>query len=154
MKPGTIQVHLLEINKLLPYFAQLKLKDITRKGYQDALNQLKERGYSDSTREGIHRTGRMIFRKASELKDPTEFAYLKSDCYQNGITENARLLTMENLNIELTPHSLQHTHTSLEQIMDRLGHLDNQITKKIYLHFTKEMKKEASQKFSQLMRSL
>jgi integrase len=40
-----------------------------------------ERGYSDSTREGIHRTGRMIFRKALEYelikRDPTEFAYLK-----------------------------------------------------------------------------
>ena len=84
MKPGTIQVLLHEINKLLPYFAQLKLKD-TRKGYQDTLNHLKERGYSDSTREGIHRTGRMIYRKALELelikKDPIEFAYLKSDCY-------------------------------------------------------------------------
>ncbi|GAB1768955.1 hypothetical protein PMEGAPL125_53750 [Priestia megaterium] len=61
VKPGTIRVRLHEINKLLPYFAQLKLKDITRKEYQDALNHLKERGYSDSTRAGIHRTGRMIF---------------------------------------------------------------------------------------------
>lgn len=39
-------------------------------------------------------------------------------------------LRMANLNLELTPHSLRHTHTSLlaeagvslEQIMDRLGH--------------------------------
>ncbi|MDI2586891.1 tyrosine-type recombinase/integrase [Psychrobacillus sp. NEAU-3TGS] len=66
----------------------------------------------------------------------------------------ARLLTLANLYPELTPHSLRHTHTSLEQIMDILGHSDDQITKNIYLHFTKEMKKEASQKFSQLMRSL
>lgn len=33
--------------------------------------------------EGIHRTGRMIFRKALEMeiikKDPTEYAYLKKD---------------------------------------------------------------------------
>ena len=43
---------------------------------------------------------------------------------------------------------------ALEQIMDRLGHSDDQITKKVYLHVTKEMKKEASQKFSELMRSL
>lgn len=51
--------------------------------YQDALNDLKDQGYSDSTREGINRTGRMIFRKALELelikKDPTEFAYVKKD---------------------------------------------------------------------------
>lgn len=59
------------------------MKDITGKIYQDALNDLKDQGYSDSTREGIHRTGRMIFQKALEMelikKDPTEFAYLKKD---------------------------------------------------------------------------
>jgi hypothetical protein len=51
--------------------------------YQDALNDLKDQGYSDSTREGINRTGRMIFRKALELelikKDSTEFAYVKKN---------------------------------------------------------------------------
>ncbi len=51
--------------------------------YQDALNDLNNQGYSDSTREGIHRIGRMIFRKALEMelikKDPTEFAYLKKE---------------------------------------------------------------------------
>ncbi|MFC4025470.1 tyrosine-type recombinase/integrase [Oceanobacillus longus] len=74
----------------------------------------------------------------------------------------ARLLAIANLNLDLTPHSLRHTHTSflaeagvgLEQIMDRLGHSDDQITKDVYLHITKELIKEASQKFGQLMRSL
>ncbi len=74
----------------------------------------------------------------------------------------ARLLRIAGLNSELTPHSLRHTHTSLlaeakvalEQIMDRLGHSDDQITKNVYLHVTQEMKKEAPQKFSELMRSL
>ncbi|CAH2715077.1 hypothetical protein BACCIP111895_02261 [Neobacillus rhizosphaerae] len=56
VKPGTIRVRLHEIGKLMPYFAQLKLKDITRKRYHDALNDLKEQGYSNSTMEGIHRT--------------------------------------------------------------------------------------------------
>ncbi|WP_010651720.1 tyrosine-type recombinase/integrase [Oceanobacillus massiliensis] len=73
----------------------------------------------------------------------------------------ARPLKIAGLNAELTPHSLRHTHTSLlaeagvslEQIMDRLGHPDEQITKNVYLHVTEEMKKEASQKFK-LMRSL
>ncbi len=275
--------------------------------YQDALN---DQGSSDSTREGINRTGRMIFRKALEMelikKDPTEFAYLKKDKKTIGQLEkeeipkylekeelamfletaeehglehdyliflilsytgirvgglvalkwkdvdfvnhtisitktyynpknntleyllvtpktkksrrkiivdeeifntlkehkkaqhqvikqlgNAyynkdfifakmerqhgypiiiktvqnrmkRLLHLSNLNQELTPHSLRHTHTSLlteagvalEQIMDRLGHSDDQITKDVYLHVNQEMKKEASQKFSELMRSL
>ena len=310
VKPGTIRVRLHEIGKLMPYFAQLKLREITRKIYQDALNDLKGQGYSDSTMDGIHRTGRMIFRKALELeaikKDPTEYAYLKKDkktieqleeeeipkylekeelalflntarehgleldylmflilsytgirvgelialkwkdidfvnhtisitktyyneknntfqyqllppktrksrrklivdeevihtlkkyqdaqnqvivrlgdaYYDNDFifakTERqhgypivlktvqnrmARLLKMAGLNVELTPHSLRHTHTSLlaeagvslEQIMDRLGHSDDQITKNVYLHVTQEMKKEASHKFAQLMRSL
>lgn len=73
-----------------------------------------------------------------------------------------RLLKIAGLNEDLTPHSLRHTHTSLlaearvslEQIMDWLGHTDYQITKNVYLHVTQEMKKEASQKFAELMRSL
>jgi integrase len=310
VKPGTIRVRLHEIGKLLPYFSQLKLKDINRKMYQDALNDLKVQGYSESTRDGVNRTGRMIFRKALELelikKNPTEFAYVKKDKktieqleeeelpnylekeelalflktakerglehdylaflilsysgirvgelialkwkdidfvhhtisitktfynpsnnalkYQlvtpktrksrrkiivdedviNALKEHKkvqeavierlgaayynqdfifakmerqygypiviknvrdrmkRLLRIAGLNEDLTPHSLRHTHTSLlaearvslEQIMDRLGHTDDQITKNVYLHVTLEMKKEASQKFSELMRSL
>jgi hypothetical protein len=43
---------------------------------------------------------------------------------------------------------------SLEQIMDRLDHTDNQITKKYISTQRKIMKKEASQKFTELMRSL
>lgn len=62
----------------------------------------------------------------------------------------------------LTPHSLRHTHTSLlaeagvslETIMDRLGHKSDTTTKGIYLHVTKELKKEASQKFAKLMGDL
>jgi hypothetical protein len=42
---------------------------------------------------------------------------------------------------------------SLEQIIDRLVHSDDQIKKKVYLHETKELKKRL-QKFSKLMRSL
>lgn len=60
----------------------------------------------------------------------------------------------------LTPHGLRHTHTTLmaqagvglEEIMERLGHKDDSITRNIYLHITKDMKKEASQKFSELMK--
>ena len=73
-----------------------------------------------------------------------------------------RLLRIACLNEDLTPHSLRHTHTSLlaearvslEQIMDRIGHCDDDTTKNVYLHVTKEMKKEASHKFAELMRNL
>ncbi|MEC0369335.1 site-specific integrase [Paenibacillus chibensis] len=73
-----------------------------------------------------------------------------------------RLLKLAGLNEGLTPHSLRHTHTSLlaeagvgiHEIMERLGHQDDEITKRVYLHVTKTMKKEASHKFGELMRSL
>lgn len=73
-----------------------------------------------------------------------------------------RLLKIAKLNTELTPHSLRHTHcsllaeaeVSLEQVMQRLGHSDDEITRAVYMHITKPRKKEASQKFAQLMQGL
>lgn len=78
---------------------------------------------------------------------------------QNRMT---RILKLAGLSNTLTPHSLRHTHTSLlaeaganlEEIMDRLGHQDDDTTKQIYLHVTKTKKKEAAQKFSKLMNSV
>lgn len=60
---------------------------------------------------------------------------------------------------KITPHGLRHTHTSLlaqagvglEEIMERLGHRNASVTRNIYLHVTKKMKKEASNKFLELM---
>jgi integrase len=74
----------------------------------------------------------------------------------------ARLLKIASLNQQLTPHSLRHTHTSLlaeagvgpEEIMERLEHTDDDTTKRVYLHVTKDMKKEAAHKFDELMNSL
>lgn len=73
-----------------------------------------------------------------------------------------RLLKLAGLNETLTPHSLRHTHTSLlaeagvslPEIMERLGHKDDKTTTQVYMHTTKAMKKEASRKFSELMKSL
>lgn len=72
------------------------------------------------------------------------------------------LKKMGTIKKHLTPHSFRHTHTSLlaetgvplELIMERLGHDDDDTTKKVYLHVTKDSKKEASQKFGELMRNL
>ncbi|MFD4707922.1 tyrosine-type recombinase/integrase [Gottfriedia sp. NPDC058432] len=64
----------------MDYFAKLKLKDISRRQYQNALNNFKKRGYAQNTIDGAHRTGRMIFKKAVEMeiikKDPTEFTFV------------------------------------------------------------------------------
>jgi integrase len=73
-----------------------------------------------------------------------------------------RLLKIAGLNKELTPHSLRHTHVSLlaeagvglEEIMERLGHSDDKVTRTVYLHVTKDMKKEAAHKFATLMDNL
>jgi integrase len=73
-----------------------------------------------------------------------------------------RLLKLAGLNESLTPHSLRHSHCSLmaeagvgiHEIMERLGHQDDEVTKRVYLHVTKSMKKEASHKFGELMRGL
>lgn len=62
----------------------------------------------------------------------------------------------------VTPHSFRHTHTSLlieanvhiKEIQERLGHSDINTTMDIYAHMTKEIKKEASARFSNLMKDL
>ncbi|RUS42059.1 tyrosine-type recombinase/integrase [Cohnella sp. AR92] len=73
-----------------------------------------------------------------------------------------RITQWMNLPARLTPHSLRHTHTSLcaeagidiEVIMQRLGHKNDSMTRMVYLHVTKSMKKEASAKFGALMSSV
>ncbi|MEM5022127.1 tyrosine-type recombinase/integrase [Bacillus subtilis] len=69
------------------------------------------------------------------------------------------VLKKSNIDKKLTPHSLRHTHTSLltevgvdlQRIMNRL---EAKTTTRVYLHITKDRKKEASHKFNELMRSL
>ncbi|MDW2879545.1 MULTISPECIES: tyrosine-type recombinase/integrase [Bacillaceae] len=309
-KPGTIRLRQYSIKKLLPYFAHLKLKNITKEMYQSALNDLKDQGFARTTIEGVHTTGKMIFNMAVDKRmikiDPTTNAYIKKDeqiiiesdeeeiplyfekeelalflkrvkenglfmdeaifitlsytgirvgelvvlkwkdidfdkhtiyitkTYYNpdnntvkyqlvppktkksrrkiavdtaviealkklkeeqekiiqhlGVSYNdngyvfanvyrhpgypvlikfvesrmARILKRTELNSSLTPHSLRHTHTSLlaeagvglEEIMDRLGHHDDEVTRRVYLHVTNEMKREASNKFSNLMSNI
>ncbi|QPC48211.1 tyrosine-type recombinase/integrase [Mangrovibacillus cuniculi] len=72
-----------------------------------------------------------------------------------------RVLKNCNLHPGMTPHTLRHTHTSLlaeanvelDDIRDRLGHEDDDITRKIYLHVTDPVNKEVSDKFDDLMNS-
>jgi len=305
-KPGTIDNREYSITKLMPYFGYLRVKDITEKNYQDALDDLKSKGLAKSTLEGIHTTGGMIFKFAKNKKlldeNPAVNAFIRKDkqtiiddeeelpkflekddllkfldtAKENGLymddvifttlartgmrvgelvslqwkdidfeaktiritktyynkknntvnyqlvppktlrsrrkiaidstvikalkkhkTEQEllirrfgekysnygyvfanfhrypgfpiliktveyrmnRLLKLSKLNTKLTPHSLRHTHTALlaqaratlEEIMDRLGHYDEKVTRKVYLHFTTEVKRAASDKFSNLL---
>lgn len=85
-KISTHRVRDHESGRLMPYFKKLKMKDITREQYQAAINDLKENGkkpgigFADNTMDGVHSTGRAIFKKAVELgmirKDPTQYAYV------------------------------------------------------------------------------
>lgn len=79
VKISTVRVRKHESDNLKPYFAKLKLVDITKTMYQNALNDLKTK-FAENTLSGIHSTGRMIFKKALEMdlikNDPTKFAYV------------------------------------------------------------------------------
>ncbi len=78
VKISTVRMRKYELSLLSAYFRHLKLKDITRKQYQDALNELKKRGFAESTLINVHGTGRMFFERAMEMEiiksDPTEYA--------------------------------------------------------------------------------
>src|SRR5699024_2179972 len=77
-------------------------------------------------------------------------------------TRMERLLKLANINKNVTPHSFRHIHTSLlieanvhiKEIQERLGHSDISTTMDIYAHMTKDIKKEASTKFGNLMKNL
>ncbi len=116
-----------------------------------------------------HTKQNIIRMKNRNVWHDQQFVFAKTDDrfgfpYYIKFIENRmnRLLKLAGLNTELTPHSLRHTHTSLlaeagvglEEIMERLGHSDDETTRKVYLHVTQTKKKEAAQKFSKLMRSL
>ena len=62
-----------------------------------------------------------------------------------------RLLKLAGLNQTLTPHSLRHSHCSLlaeagellQDIMNLLGHKDDDITKNVYLHVNQDKEKRS-----------
>lgn len=72
------------------------------------------------------------------------------------------LLKAAELNETLSLHSLRHTHTSLlaeagvslDEIMERLGHADDKITRRVYLHITQTRKNTSTEKFERFMQTL
>ncbi|SEG70224.1 site-specific integrase [Paenibacillus sp. UNC499MF] len=89
VKISTVRVRQHEISLLKPYFAKLKMSDITKKQYQDALNSLQKKGYANNTIDGAHRTGRMIFKRAVELD------VIKTDPTTNAIVPRKQLTVEE-----------------------------------------------------------
>lgn len=68
----------------------------------------------------------------------------------NAFRKHFRVYSLGVLGRKCTPHILRHTHTSLmaeqgiplDVISRRLGHSDSRITKEIYFHVTKNLKKK------------
>lgn len=80
--------------------------------------------------------------------------------YRTAADRMIRLMGKTGIKKHVTPHSFRHTHTSLlieanvhiKEIQERLGHADIATTMNIYAAMTKDMKKEASTRFSNLMK--
>lgn len=72
-----------------------------------------------------------------------------------------RILRISGLSKDLSPHSMRHTFTSLmaeagvslEQVMEMLGHAGDEMTKRVYLHTTKTKKKDAVEKYRNLLQN-
>lgn len=79
--------------------------------------------------------------------------------YSTAYKSLKRYLKYAGLNTEHSPHILRHTHASLlaesgatlEQIQERLGHADDEITRRIYLHVTKDAKTNMMGQFANYM---
>lgn len=68
VKISTTNQRRYRIDNLSTVLGKIKLKDITPRGYQEALLALKEAGYAANTLSSINATAKMIFSKAVELK--------------------------------------------------------------------------------------
>lgn len=81
---------------------------------------------------------------------------------QNIYEHMKKILKIMNYPVNLSPHSMRHTHASLcieagiplRDISERLGHSDMKMLEKIYAHTTKGQKAKTAQKFNQLMESV
>lgn len=73
-----------------------------------------------------------------------------------------RILKLANLPKTFSPHSFRHTHTSLlaeagvklETIMERLGHANDNITRMIYRHVTKNERTQAAVLFGNVLKNV
>lgn len=108
----------------------------------------------------------LIAKNNAPLYVNNDFIFATNEGYPKTIKSIAtrldRILKKTSIEKNITPHSFRHTHTSLlieanvhiKEIQERLGHSDINTTMDIYAHMTKNVKKEASTKFSNLMKDL
>ncbi|WP_028983276.1 tyrosine-type recombinase/integrase [Sporolactobacillus terrae] len=120
----------------------------------NALNRQKTRIRIESVKYPVLRDNELVFPRM-EGKNIGKL-------YSERIIQYAMEKSLERANIEkeLTPHKLRHTHASLlaeagvslDDIKARLGHQDDEITARIYTHVTKSRRRSTSEKFGKLMR--
>ncbi len=74
-KISSVRAREKQTDRLMDYFSNVKTKSITKLMYQNAINDLHEKGYAPNTLDGIHSAGRMLFKQAVEFQiiknDPT-----------------------------------------------------------------------------------
>lgn len=91
---------------------------------------------------------RLLYMMAHKIRTSLLF-FNKNGTYVKSTTLNVKLQRLE-CDKHLHPHIFRHTHTallaeqglSLELIARRLGHVDSDITKKIYFHVTEKIKEK------------
>lgn len=78
VKKSSLRIRDHQLGHVYKYFDAVKIKDVTKKQYQDMLIDLLKKELAESTISGIHDLARIVFKKAVELevikKDPTEYA--------------------------------------------------------------------------------
>lgn len=104
----------------------------------------------DELLELLKRIERFYARKDGKVKSP--FLFHRKDgtpICEPTFNNYMKRICFEEIGRELTAHACRHTHTSLlaaqgydlEFIARRLGHIDSDITRRVYLHVTDELRK-------------
>lgn len=95
-----------------------------------------------------------------------DFIFARADGHPENIkkfdTRMRRILKRMDLNKKITQHTFRHTFTSLaaeanvplEEIQKILGHGNDDITRRVYLHTTKKVRERTSEKFNSFVNDL
>lgn len=131
--------------------------------YSHLNNKRKERTKTKASKREVDLPPKAveIYHQACELSD-VNFLFVNKNQKTHKMSNLGKALTIREerikLNKHLTTHIFRHTHVSklaelgvpLNVIKDRVGHESSDITEKIYLHVTKNMKREMVEKLDLL----
>lgn len=146
---------LLKINKALSYAPNKGLY------IKEPKNGKNRNVYLDDTTLGVLKEWKetqSTLLKRRLLDDTQQIIFHNfRNTYQNPATTNRWIkMLQKKFNLRpITTHGLRHTHCTLlleagippREVMERLGHLDLEITMKIYAHVTEKAQNETAEKF-------